>query len=309
MVQGIRQDYPPLLLALLIAGLAGLPAGHSGIAIAASTPTNKLQSPDDKLLEQADNLAGTGKYEQAVIIYQKLSAAAKPNPRALHMYGRTLALEKKYPEAAEQYRRALEYIPNNAELLNDLGVVLTASGKPAEALGLLRKAIALSPDYVTAYNNLGSTYMTLGKYDAAAKVFHISLGYQPTNSRIRKRLNDCLLSLVKQSESYSNDPLAQEDYASMLSRATEQEDEGYLKLDTAIKQQGQAGQGSGQTAVAPTKPIVAQVQKLPKQGLGAGQAGSMPAQTDLEEEGEEEDAEAAEAKEQQGPVVKDWTQD
>jgi hypothetical protein len=96
--------------------------------------------------------------------------------------------------------------------------------------------------YVTGYNNLGSVLIKLGDYGQAVHVLNYSLSLQPSNSNVRKMLNQALGKLLDQ------DGKGYEDWAGvggddLVSRSTSQEDPFFLDVDL-LAGSGSAGYGT-----------------------------------------------------------------
>ena len=205
-----------------------VPSSHA----AGSAPT-RMPVSASRLLGEANTLSAHGQYNKAVELYQRALTSTKGTATDFHMYGRTLALMKKYKDAAVQYRRALQLAPKNVEIMNDLGVALAAWGSPLEAKSLFTKATRLSPQYLPAFNNLGSLLIKLGDYGHAVRVLEYSVSLQPTNSRIRQRLNEAL-SKVAEDGIYDRFSSPSE-MEGTLSKLTEPEDSLYPDADTVTR--------------------------------------------------------------------------
>ena len=88
----------------------------------------------------------------------------------------------KYNTALLLYNKALALNPKSPQALNGKGIVLAFSGKPTEGLRYINQAIALKPKYLTAYFNAGLANELAHKYPEAIKAYKVILATDPKNT-------------------------------------------------------------------------------------------------------------------------------
>ena len=109
------------------------------------------------LVRQGADLANSGRYEEALKVYDKLLAEVpklgdvwRARPQALFGLGRT-------QDAIVAHKQAIEVEPENAgewELV-DLGNLLFSVGKLGEAIAYYDRALRMSPESSWAWRNKG----------------------------------------------------------------------------------------------------------------------------------------------------------
>jgi tetratricopeptide (TPR) repeat protein len=61
-------------------------------------------------------------------------------------------------------------------------------GEHAKAVETLSQALTKRQDYASAYANLGTAYYALNKLDEATKAWDKALSLDPTNEKLKKKL-------------------------------------------------------------------------------------------------------------------------
>jgi tetratricopeptide (TPR) repeat protein len=147
------------------------------------------------------------KYDQAIDLLSKASAANPDNVKIANNLGVTYRLAKKYAEAEKTLRKVLQRAPGNpdayknmavlfldqdklalaeqfsiearkidekdAGVWNNLGLIYFKkdAGKPSRALGAFKKAVELNPNEVTAWQNIGAISLRYRDFASAEKAF------------------------------------------------------------------------------------------------------------------------------------------
>jgi tetratricopeptide (TPR) repeat protein len=177
-----------LRLALLVATLAS-------VSCANDRPVWASQGAQDDAsrLRRAGELERTGKYDEAIDIYEDL--AGKDNASAASRRGLLRALSEvgKYAEAEEAGRRFVAG-PGGVELQNALGEVLERRGKRAEAEAAFRAAMTgRASDSLTARLNLAVLRFERGEHAQALADFD---GFIDVYNSSRPRLTSAELMAV-----------------------------------------------------------------------------------------------------------------
>ena len=152
-------------LALLLATVASVSCANDRPAWASQGAQD-----DPSQLKRAGELERSGKYTEAIDIYQALAAkdgqAAVASRRGLL---RTLAEVGKYPEAEEAGKRFVGGA-SGVEMQNALGEVLRLRGKTAEAESAFKAAVAgRASDSLTARLNLDVLRYDRGEHAEALR--------------------------------------------------------------------------------------------------------------------------------------------
>jgi tetratricopeptide (TPR) repeat protein len=121
--------------------------------------------------EEGNTLANLGKYEDAIICYDKAIESNNNFALAYNNKGDTLVILGKYEEALNCYDKAIELDNNFALAYYGKGVTLVDLGKYEEALNCFDKAIELDSNFAPAYFNKGVTLVGLGKYEEALNCY------------------------------------------------------------------------------------------------------------------------------------------
>jgi len=100
----------------------------------------------------------------------------------------TLTEAGKHEDAAVCFQRAIELAPDFAEALNNLGCLYQQMGEHAKAVETFSQALTKRQDYASAYANLGTAYYALNKLDEATKAWDKALSLDPTNEKLKKKL-------------------------------------------------------------------------------------------------------------------------
>ena len=115
------------------------------------------------LREKADALSASGRYPEAIALYQEFLQII---PEALSMEGHT-NLGAAYfrignkDAAVEEFRKAIKINPASVEATANLGMALYSQGKSAEALQQLGKALQLKPDSQEIRSNMARIMKTM----------------------------------------------------------------------------------------------------------------------------------------------------
>jgi serine/threonine protein kinase/Tfp pilus assembly protein PilF len=89
----------------------------------------------------------------------------------------------KYEDAVVHFNKALASQPSDAEAYRGLADAYQSLNREAKAEATYKQAIKLKPDYWAGYNDLGKFYLGLGQYDKAAEQFKEVIKCTPNNYR------------------------------------------------------------------------------------------------------------------------------
>ena len=176
-----------------------------------------------KVLEEGNQLAGNGKYDEAISRYATGLKADPENHELLYNQAKAYFKVKEFSKAVGNFDLLLEKFPDNAEIISERGVLFHHLGDNEKALEELNKAaglepqnpfryssrawikaalkdiegaiadydkaIALDPDDAISYNNKGLLEDQLGYRQAAKKSFDKSnelSGYRPEFNDVKE---------------------------------------------------------------------------------------------------------------------------
>ena len=243
-----RYRYPlvPLLIVFAAAGLYELPAAvkHrrmvpiAAVAVAA-VACNWPMMPRDWLKAVTENnlavaLQSAGRYDEAVVHYQRATAlrhdyapamnnlgtalrAAGRVDEAVAAYQRALAAHPDFPdahynlanaltdvhrgpEAIEHFEVALASLPASPDVHNNLGIALAAQGRVNEAIDQFREAVREDPQSPKAHRNLGDSLISAGQVDDGIREMREAAALAPTDGGLRYDLGSALLEAGRADE-------------------------------------------------------------------------------------------------------------
>ena len=124
-----------------------------------SSRTDKELSPEER----------QDKAETMSALLRNLPSALADSPEKQYLQANELYYSGKYEDALKIYDELIEQQPEKAKYHFMRGVALALMGRYEEALDSFDKAIALDPNYAAAYNNRGNALALMGRYEEALK--------------------------------------------------------------------------------------------------------------------------------------------
>lgn len=121
------------------------------------------------LLARARNLAGTGKFAEALPLFTQLTELEPANYRGHSRRAAMLNYLDRYSEGLAAIERAVALAPDNAMLYFNRGLSLSEVGRFAEAVADFEKASAGRPELPMPHADRASARMSLGQLDAALR--------------------------------------------------------------------------------------------------------------------------------------------
>ena len=166
---------------VLLIALAFTLAQFTGLA-QGTEPASQPQADSSPVptFEQAQDLAGRGRIDQAMALLDRL-ATESPEPAGVErLRGIIFYQREQFPQAMDAFTKAVAHDPADRESMELHGVSLFRTGHPAEAIPFLEKAHAaveranIDPEYV-----LGLCYADVARYDDARHAFARQYGFSP----------------------------------------------------------------------------------------------------------------------------------
>ena len=109
---------------------------------------------DDTLFNKAVSLGELGKYEEAIIYWDKVLETHPEDTDALYNKAYELYNLGRNEEAIIYYDKVLEINPNDTRALNNKGTILWDLGKYEEAISYYERVLEIQPNHARAYTNL-----------------------------------------------------------------------------------------------------------------------------------------------------------
>jgi Flp pilus assembly protein TadD len=126
-------------------------------------------------------LQDAGKYEEAIVEFNK-ALAINPNfSAALNNVGVCYGRLKRYGDAEASFVKALEINPRDHYAMNNLAIMFLELRQFDKARQYGEKSVATEPNYANGHLTLGSIYATMGEFDSAEREFTKTLELDPGN--------------------------------------------------------------------------------------------------------------------------------
>ena len=136
-----------------------------------------------------------GRYDEALVSYDRAIALKPDYARAYNNRGVALGRLERHADALASYDRAVALMPDYAEALDNRGIALAELNRPAEALQSHERAIAFSPKYAEAFYNRGNVLRDLNRHVEAIDSYERALALKPDYAAAHWNLADCCLLL------------------------------------------------------------------------------------------------------------------
>ena len=136
----------------------------------------------DALLRKGLALDDLGKIDEAILYYDKVIAIDPTDIFAL--YNKALALDNlgKLDEAISYYDKVLEIDPTDTDALYNKGLILDNLGKLDEAISYYDKVLAIDPNDVGALYHKGFALDRTGRYSEAVTYYDRVLAINPNDA-------------------------------------------------------------------------------------------------------------------------------
>lgn len=141
----------------------------------------KLQEDPAALLEKARSMHSSGKYDEAVKIYDSLLRASPPDKKILNLRGNALNNAGRHEEAVECYDRILSSSSSECWVLHEKSRSLRKLGRADAALKCLDAILAARPSDRFIMHEKASLLSKTGYFSDAARVYDAILAADPSD--------------------------------------------------------------------------------------------------------------------------------
>jgi Flp pilus assembly protein TadD len=151
--------------------------------------------PNDReaLLSEADLLRASNRFDEAVVVLDKLLAQSGGAGDWVLYFERGTALDRAghWADAEKDLLKALSLQPDEPDVLNYIGYSwVTRNEKLPQAMVMLQKAYLAQPDSGEIADSLGWAYYSLGDFKAAVQRLERAVSLSPISPEINDHLGD-----------------------------------------------------------------------------------------------------------------------
>src|SRR3954451_5942614 len=132
---------------------------------------------------QAKELMATGRFADAVPIYQDLCQALPDNPGLRLNLALAYHMSGQHREAVPEFERVLKADPSSLPALLSLGASLLALNQPGKAIPLLTKVVGIQPGNVNARGMLANALLSQGRAREAVPHFRQLTTQRPEDAK------------------------------------------------------------------------------------------------------------------------------
>ena len=185
-----------LLIALLLAGCGGVPAGPALPGPGLEPPASEdAQSRSTSLVRIADTALRSGEIETAIGLFEQATLSDGRNVTAALGLGDALLAAGRDLDASRAFERALAIQPSLPAAAYGYARAMIAIQRPEVAVEHLQRLVAANPSSVESLNALGVAQDMLGDHAAATETYRRALAVVPAAMSVR---NNLALSLALQ---------------------------------------------------------------------------------------------------------------
>lgn len=139
----------------------------------------------EKVLDQANDLVGQGKYTEAELLYETYLAKNPGDTTVLKEYARTLSWNKQYDKSIAAYQKLLKLNPNDKIATFELTQVLSWADKFDAAIAL---SLTLDTTNIKVLTGMAQTYYWKGDNRTARITYQRILDLDPNNAEAKKMI-------------------------------------------------------------------------------------------------------------------------
>ncbi|HHY92648.1 MAG TPA: tetratricopeptide repeat protein [Firmicutes bacterium] len=151
-------------------------------------------------LALAATLEDSGRFDDAVAVYEEARTAIGPNIALLNNEGLCLSNLGRDEEAAALYQEALKLRPDDPAIMANLALLLGQQGEFTPALAYYNRALRLRPRDPDLLNNKGFCLGKLGRYEEALRCYELALTVESGDISLLHNKASCLTRLGRYKE-------------------------------------------------------------------------------------------------------------
>ena len=137
---------------------------------------------DDKNLSEGTKLFGEGKYDEAIVSFEKVVDKFPNNIEGYYNLGLSYLRKGDVDQAIASFEKAAELNPEALPVFLALGEAYFSKGDNEKAMESYQQAIEIDPENPGAHYNLGMVYYKLNKTEEALLSFDTCIGFAPENA-------------------------------------------------------------------------------------------------------------------------------
>jgi protein O-mannosyl-transferase len=153
-----------------------------------------------RIYRKALMLDRDGKYDEALILKEKLLSLSPNNARYHNSLGNTLSRLERYDESLDQIQKSIALEPNNSLYYMSYGNILKKVKRYEEAIKVMQKAIELEPSNSNHYNVIADLFQEMENYDDALIMRQKAIENDPDDAEYYDNLGDLLLQMKRYDE-------------------------------------------------------------------------------------------------------------
>ena len=152
----------------------------------------------------AKGLKDLGRFDEAIIHFERAIALAPAFADAQFGYGTALHFVNRSEEALGPFEKAIALHPNFVAALNNCGLALAKLKRFTEALASYDKALAIQPSFGEAHNNRGNALKALMRFDDALASFDNAIAARPDSAEAHCNRGNALVQLARFDEALAS---------------------------------------------------------------------------------------------------------
>ena len=145
----------------------------------------------------AKGLKDLGRFDEAIIHFERAIALAPAFADAQFGYGTALHFVNRSEDALGHFEKAIALHPNFVAALNNRGLALAKLKRFTEALASYDKALAIQPSFGEAHNNRGNALKALMRFDDALASFDNAIAARPDSAEPHCNRGNVLVQLER----------------------------------------------------------------------------------------------------------------
>ena len=145
----------------------------------------------------AKGLKDLGRFDEAIIHFERAIALAPAFADAQFGYGTALHFVNRSEDALGHFEKAIVLHPNFVAALNNRGLALAKLKRFTEALASYDKALAIQPSFGEAHNNRGNALKALMRFDDALASFDNAIAARPDSAEAHCNRGNVLVQLAQ----------------------------------------------------------------------------------------------------------------